>query len=294
MMILFVYLSLSSKVFLPEAGRIASIIMTDDSVYMLDSSLKAAHLLSGNGVVMKTFAKVGAGPGEWQEPVRMRRGADGRIYVLDLRKSAVFVFSAGLDFLEEFRVGGLCRDIVVIDEDWFVLSYDPAKETMIKQFTGRTHKLVRSFAKGLAPKDVMFGFQTGFLGTDGSSIYIVRLLNANIEAFNRDGVLLRTLQPNGVEVDFLSKSNVKDPNFWNDIRYSVASFKVNGQWLSLVVHDKQAEKKWEYRYDLSTRTWRMPRPYKVTYETPSGEIFELVEVGDQYQLVRIKSERSNP
>lgn len=71
-------------------GRGAGLAAGDDAVYVLDSQLPAVRVYDMEGNHLRDVGREGQGPGEFTQPMDVAIGPDGRIFVRERARVAVF------------------------------------------------------------------------------------------------------------------------------------------------------------------------------------------------------------
>ena len=82
--------------------RPTGLVTAGDRVYVVDTAAHRVVVVSFGGTILGSFGGRGAGPGQFNFPTNIARGADGRLYVTDTMNFRVEVFSPDGRYLHAF------------------------------------------------------------------------------------------------------------------------------------------------------------------------------------------------
>jgi sugar lactone lactonase YvrE len=97
----------------PKDGlsRPTGIATIGERLYVVDTMMHHIAVVSVGGTLLGTFGRRGDGPGEFNYPTNIARGADDRLYVTDTMNFRVQMFDAGGQYLGAFgHVGDATGD----------------------------------------------------------------------------------------------------------------------------------------------------------------------------------------
>lgn len=82
--------------------RPTGLVTASDRLYVVDTGAHRVDVVSFGGTILASFGERGGGPGQFNFPTNIARGADGRLYVTDTMNFRVQVFSPDGRYLSAF------------------------------------------------------------------------------------------------------------------------------------------------------------------------------------------------
>jgi hypothetical protein len=140
----------------PEAEVFGSIAVVragpEGSVFVLDKMAGEIRWFGTDGRILGRAGRIGAGPGEFREPVEMVVGSDGLVHVLDppnLRISTYRSAANGLEHLRDVRTPP-ASDFCVLNDRIFILF--PGPSGFLHEM-GSAGEIIRTFGTPQRPRD---------------------------------------------------------------------------------------------------------------------------------------------
>ena len=165
--------------------RPTGIAASSDRIYVVDTLRHRVTILSPAGDVLEGFGEHGTGPGQFNFPTNIARGADGRLYVADTMNFRVEIFDRDGRFLRTFgQLGDGSGDFarakgIGVDSENHVYVVDGLNDVV--QVFDEDGQLLLGFGES-GSGDGQFWLPTGLAVVD-DVIYVADSANKRFEVF---------------------------------------------------------------------------------------------------------------
>jgi DNA-binding beta-propeller fold protein YncE len=165
--------------------RPTGIAASSDRLYVVDTLRHRVAMLSLAGDLLEGFGENGSGPGQFNFPTNIARGADGRLYVADTMNFRVQVFDRDGRFLRTFgQLGDGSGDFarakgIGVDSENHVYVVDGLNDVV--QVFDEEGQLLLGFGES-GSDDGQFWLPTG-LAVVNDVIYVADSANKRFEVF---------------------------------------------------------------------------------------------------------------
>ncbi len=156
-----------------------------DRVFVVDTLANRVVIVSPTGRIVGAFGHRGAGPGEFNFPTNIARGADGRLYVTDTMNFRIQIFGADGRFLRTFgQLGDGSGDFdkpkgIAVDSDGHIYVVEGFNDVVqIFDDDGRLLLVVGESGTG----DGQFWLPSGIAIAD-DVVYVADSANRRLEVF---------------------------------------------------------------------------------------------------------------
>ncbi len=260
-----------------EIIQVADLVGFDSHIFILDARERALWKLDSSGSIIAQFGQKGSGPGEWQRPFRLRV-YNGKVFVPDLEKRVVLVLNTGLDFVKEFKIHGMVRDIALAGPDLFLAYYDPASDGMIHLVDDQFQQQ-RFFGKALEKSDLMMGFQSASMILSGDRLFYMHQFLPLLQVFNLEGMLIQEANLPGMQKLFIKKENLLRQKRY--FRYVAADLFFAGGKPCIKLEDHLERKAYLYQYDLKSNRFPFmaPCPWRLKSDQDGG-LYKIARQGE--------------
>ena len=166
-------------------GRPTGIAWGGDRLYVVDTLHHNVFMLSPAGAYLGAFGMQGNGPGQFNFPTNIARGADGRLYVTDTLNFRVQVFDAEGEFIRSFgKLGDGAGDFdkpkgVALDSAGHIYVVEGMNDAV--QIFDATGRLLLAFGESGAAEG-QFWLPTGITIVD-DMIYVADSANRRVQVF---------------------------------------------------------------------------------------------------------------
>lgn len=253
-------------------GKLQDLIIDKDkNIYILDSFDLDVKKFSKDGVLIKTFGKKGAGPGEMYRPAKIALDNNGNIYLSDGGNRRMNIYTNNGEFIYSFRVHlPHARDLKINSKgELFYLARDYVQEKMIHKFTQKG-ELLKSFAQGFEHKERFMRdtYSMGHLYIDNmDNVYYTPETFYKIFIYNSNEKLVKTFERNAI---FFKKPRYKTrsngtPLF--DIKYtmSTGAYVYNNNYIFNIIRILEANKAIIDIFDLNGNLIKGEIPVPATW-----------------------------
>jgi DNA-binding beta-propeller fold protein YncE len=171
----------------PKEGllRPTGLVVGDDRVYVTDTVANRVVVLNFAGAVVAFFGERGNGPGQFNYPTNIARGADGRLYVTDAMNFRVQVFDADGRHLRAFgRLGDAPGDFdkpkgIAVDSEGHVYVVEGINDVV--QIFDESGRLLLHFGES-GSGDGQFWLPSG-IAIARDVVYVADAANQRVEIF---------------------------------------------------------------------------------------------------------------
>jgi DNA-binding beta-propeller fold protein YncE len=171
----------------PKDGfeRPTGIATTRDRAYVVDTMKHRVVMVSLTGGIIGSFGTRGDGPGEFNFPTNIARGADGRLYVTDMMNFRVQILDATGQYLSAFgRLGDGSGDFdkpkgVAVDSGGHIYVVEGINDVV--QIFDDGGKLLLAFGESGTGAG-QFWLPTG-IAIDNDVVYVADSANRRVEMF---------------------------------------------------------------------------------------------------------------
>jgi len=166
-------------------GRPTGIVWGGDRLYVVDTLHHNVFFVSPDGAYLGAFGMQGSGPGQFNYPTNIARGADGTLYVTDTMNFRVQAFNAEGRFLGMFgRLGDGAGDFdkpkgVALDSAGHVYVVEGMNDVV--QIFDRSGRLLLVFGES-GSADGQFWLPTGITIAD-DMVYVADSANRRVQVF---------------------------------------------------------------------------------------------------------------
>jgi len=166
-------------------GRPTGIVWCGDHLCVVDTLHHNVFFVSPDGAYLGAFGMQGSGPGQFNFPTNIARGADGTLYVTDTMNFRVQAFDAEGRFLGKFgRLGDGAGDFdkpkgVALDSAGHVYVVEGMNDVV--QIFDRSGRLLLVFG-GSGSADGQFWLPTGITIAD-DMVYVADSANRRVQVF---------------------------------------------------------------------------------------------------------------
>jgi len=263
----------------PEIDAVGMMTRYPGGFAVLNARDDVLVLSDEDGNTLGTYDKRGNGPGEFNDILQIRY-FDGKFYLLETLEHSVIVLDEALTFLEEFRVDGPIRDLLITAEHCFLVYWHGRSDLMVHQFSRDRAQHLHSYAKSFIDKR-MIGFQMGYIQQHEGKILFVHAGMPQIHVIDplQKQETIVTLPGFERNHDLLDFEGLKH-NGGGPYTYLVWDL-VAGAEIFLILRDAKQRVAWAYPFDPASL--RFAQPQKITpypkYDK-AQTLFQIVERDD--------------
>ncbi len=201
--------------------RPMDVTITNEFMYVTDTTLKKVHVFNLNGDQLFTFGEEGSGPGQFDFPYGISVDEDGKIYVADMYNSQISIFDKNGDFIDyfayEYSENGTFispAGLRIINEKVYITDVD-ANKVFVFDLHGQL--LLEVGEEGI--EEGQFLAPNAVIADEEGTIFVVDTVNDRIQMFDDEGNFIRVidgsknendqsvlLNPRGIGID--SRGNI--------------------------------------------------------------------------------------
>jgi len=195
----------------------------------------------------------GFGPGELQKISSMRLFA-GRLYVCDMAKRSVIVLNEDFGYIEEKKISGLLRDILVVKDRYYLLIGTSGNQGLV-QIRDRNWQIEGSFGSMLPDTEgAMIGLQSGELMLYHGQVYLLHAFLPQIEIFDLEGNLVQRSGIPGFNGPTFTLEMITTANSTAK-RYDLGRLFFSGTDIYFTMKAYSEQKPWLYRFNPAEGTF---------------------------------------
>ena len=265
---------------------VTDLVRTERGFAILDAVGGAVFHFTPDGQLLATHNRKGNGPGEFQKPFRLRYH-ENHFYLVDLMRRTVLEFDDGLNYLRDWKIWGMPRDIWVDREGIFLVYWDPRTQHMVHKMSPSGQWIV-SFGTGL-DQEGLLGFQSGQILKCDRLLYFVHHFIPVLEVFETSGAMVRQLPFPGFGLDetFVDLNRLlgqeKPFNLVIQDLFPALGF------LVVKLRDYETQVAWTYVFDISRQEFvkKVDCPWNAVSDQ-KGHFFQII-MDQEGDPIRLKS-----
>jgi|SRR5690554_3360765 len=115
-------------------GEVLSMDVNVDNLFLLTKKPERIYKYNLDSFSLDTiYNQVGKGPGELSDP-KLIAASDNNIFVVDVSKMSIDIFSTSLDFIQTIPLNGIPNSIDVIDREYLAVSFIEIGQSRIELY----------------------------------------------------------------------------------------------------------------------------------------------------------------